>query len=138
VRAGADYYSDEYAVLDDSGKVYPFARELKMRAPGRKRQRLITVNALKGGVGVAPLSISHIVFTQYVEGGEWKPKPLSAGLAALEMMRHAIPVRRTPARVMAALAKAMEHAAAVRSQRGEASELARVLLETMNDLGQSE
>src|SRR5207249_4859741 len=34
VRAGATYYSDEYAVLDAQGRVFPFARPLSMRAGG--------------------------------------------------------------------------------------------------------
>src|SRR5262249_48159665 len=32
VRAGATYYSDEYAVFDRQGKVYPYARPLSLRA----------------------------------------------------------------------------------------------------------
>jgi hypothetical protein len=31
VRAGATYYSDEYAVLDRAGRVWPFARRLLLR-----------------------------------------------------------------------------------------------------------
>jgi hypothetical protein len=49
-------------------------------------------------------------------------------MAVLEMLRHTIPVQRTPARVMATLAKMMETATAVRSERGEASEAANSLL----------
>jgi hypothetical protein len=49
-------------------------------------------------------------------------------MAVLEMLRHAIPVQRTPARVMATLARMMETATAVRSERGEASEAANSLL----------
>ena len=34
--AGAAYYSDEYAVLDERGRVHPFARYLRQRATGGK------------------------------------------------------------------------------------------------------
>jgi hypothetical protein len=32
IRSGADYYSDEYAVLDAGGKVHPFLRPLEIRS----------------------------------------------------------------------------------------------------------
>jgi hypothetical protein len=128
VRAGASYYSDEYAVFDERGLVHPYARDLQMREAGGVEQRSVTVGQLYGSAGAAALPVSHVVFTDYVEGGRWRPQEVSSGLAVLEMMRHAIPVQRTPARVMAALAKVMETAAAVRSERGEASETARLLL----------
>src|SRR5262249_31072298 len=34
LRAGAKYYSDEFAVLDAAGRVHPWARPLRMRRPG--------------------------------------------------------------------------------------------------------
>src|SRR5207249_290373 len=36
VRAGATYYSDEFAVLDGQGRVHPFPRPLSLRANGGK------------------------------------------------------------------------------------------------------
>jgi len=58
---------------------------------------------------------------------------VSPGMAALEMLRHTIPVRRTPARVMATLAAMMETAVALHSERGEAAEMARALLIAITD-----
>ena len=58
--------------------------------------------------------------------------PARLGRNGPQMLRHAIPVQRTPARVMATLAKMMETATAVRSERGEAGETARVLLQAMD------
>ena len=34
-RSGAEYYSDEYAIIDEAGLVHPFARKLTMRENGR-------------------------------------------------------------------------------------------------------
>jgi len=132
IRTGAAYYSDEYAVLDEHGRVHPYARELQIREPGKAVQRSVAAEDLNGSVGIEPLAVSQVVFTEYVEGGCWRPEPVSAGMAVLEMMRHAIPVRRTPARVMATLAKIMATATAVRSERGEASEAVRSLLATVS------
>ena len=42
VQAGATYYSDEYAVLDDAGRVHPYPRPLSIRSsdgsPARQRR----------------------------------------------------------------------------------------------------
>jgi len=132
VRAGATYYSDEYAVLDDQGRVHPYPRALQMRQPGRPEQTAVAVEDLNGRAGIGPLPVSHVAFARYSQRAEWTAEPVSAGMAVLEMLRHAIPVRRTPARVMATLAKMMDSATALRSERGEATHAARSLLNTMN------
>jgi hypothetical protein len=132
VRAGATYYSDEYAVLDEQGQVHPYARDLQMREAGEPEQTPVAVEELGGRAGSAALAVSHVVFAEYEESGRWDPQPVSAGMAVLEMLRHTIPVQRTPARVMATLGKMMECAIAVRSGRGEASETARALLDWMD------
>ena len=135
VRAGATYYSDEYAVLDEHGRVHPYPRELQMRQPGGREQTPMSVKQLQGYAGTASLPVSHVVFANFVEGSQWEPQPVSAGLAVLEMLRHSIPVQRTPARVMATLAKMMESATALASERGEAPETARALLLAMSEGG---
>jgi hypothetical protein len=133
VRAGATYYSDEYAVLDEHGQVHPYARALQLRQQGSPVQTSVAISRLNGAAGTTPLPVSRVVFTQYVASGHWAPRPLSPGMAALEMLRHAIPVQRTPARVMATLAKMMETATALRSSRGEAGEAAGALLLAMGE-----
>jgi serine kinase of HPr protein (carbohydrate metabolism regulator) len=134
VRAGATYYSDEYAVLDEQGRVHPYPRDLQMREDGGVEQRAVAVEQFSGTVGTTALSVARVVFTEYVECGLWNPEAVSAGMAVLEMLRHAIPVQRTPARVMATLAKMMETAVAERSERGEARETAISLLEGTSGL----
>lgn len=132
VRAGATYYSDEYAVLDEQGRVHPYARDLHMREAGGVEQRSVAVEEFDGVAGTKPLPVALVVFTEYAECGRWDPEPVSAGMAVLEMLRHAIPVQRTPGRVMATLAKMTETAAAVRSARGEAKDVADSLLRAMS------
>ena len=132
VRAGATYYSDEYAVLDERGRVHPYPRTLHMREAGGVEQRSVAVEELDGVAGTIPLPVSLVAFAEYAESGRWDPEPVSGGMAVLEMLRHAIPVQRTPARVMATLATMMETAAAVRSKRGEAREVTGSLLRAMS------
>lgn len=132
VRAGAAYYSDEYAVVDASGKVHPYARDLQMRQSGSPVQTSLAVTHLNGTIGTTPLGVSRVVFTRYAVSGRWAAEPVSAGMAVLEMMRHTIPVQRAPAHVMATLARMMEAATALRSDRGEADKAAGALLRAMD------
>jgi hypothetical protein len=128
MSAGATYYSDEYALIDAGGWVHPYPRPLALRAPGSETQTPTDVETLGGVAGVEPLRVTHAVFSQYVPGAAWNPQRISAGMAALEMLRHAVPVRRTPQRVMEALARMLDGATVLQSPRGEAEETARVLL----------
>jgi hypothetical protein len=137
VRAGATYYSDEYAVLDEHGLVHPYARDLQMRQPGSPEQTAVSVDRLSGTAGTSPLPVSRVAFVEYKESAQWNPEPVSSGMAVLKMLQHTIPVQRTPGRVMATLAKMMKNAKAVRSERGEAFETARALLTAMAGYGSS-
>jgi hypothetical protein len=128
VRAGATYYSDEYAVLDENGLVHPYSRNLQIRKVGGTEQTAVAVERLNGSAGTSPLPVSRVVLTEFRPSGCWRPEPVSPGMAVLEMLRHTISVQRTPARVMATLAKVMETATAVRSERGEAAEVVGSLL----------
>jgi hypothetical protein len=128
VRAGATYYSDEYAVIDATGWIHPYARELQMRRPGDRAQRGVPAAAFGGSCGIERLRAAELVFCQYVSAGAWCADEISPGMAVLEMLRHTIPVQRTPARVMATLTAMMAGATARRAQRGEAKEAAYQLL----------
>jgi hypothetical protein len=134
VRAGAIYYSDEYAVFDQKGLVHPYPRALQMRPPGEAKQSALPVAALGGIAGIAAVPVRHIVFTRYAATAMWSPQPVSPGLAVLEMLRHAIPVQRTPARVMTTLAKVMHSAQAWRSDRGEARGIVDALLPLLDQV----
>src|SRR5260221_3989077 len=41
IRAGATYYSDEYAVLDGRGLVHPYARALGLRMPNSNQSKKV-------------------------------------------------------------------------------------------------
>jgi hypothetical protein len=128
VRAGAIYYSDEYALLDDQGRVHPYARALQMRRPGRSRQRSVAVTQLEGVAGTSPIPVARIYFSRYAAGAAWNPEPMPPGLAALQMLPHTIPIRRTPSRVLKTLAAVTSAASCWASPRGDADATARAIL----------
>jgi hypothetical protein len=128
VRAGATYYSDDYALIDARGMVHPYARDLQMRRPGKREQERVTVEDLHGKTGTTPVPVAHVVFTEFMESAQWSPEPLTPGLALLEMLRHTLPVKQRPGEVLATLGSMMRTAQAWRSKRGEAVFTAESLL----------
>jgi hypothetical protein len=127
VRAGATYYSDEYAILDARGRVHPFVRPLNRRT-GEGGLERITVAEIGGRAGTRPLAAGMILATRYEPGARWRPRRLSAGQAMMELLAHTLPARARPAESLAALARVTQSASVLKGRRGEAEELARVLL----------
>jgi len=129
VKAGADYYSDEFAVLDERGRVHPYPIPLAMR-PARDGDRAVKyrVEELGGVAGTRPLPVGLVLVTRYVGGARFRPRPLSAGRAVLELLTHTLPARRRPERVLDALTQAVAQASVLRGPRGEADETARQIL----------
>jgi len=136
VRAGATYYSDEFALLDSEGKVHPFTRDIRMRRPGAPDQVPLPLAQLDGRAGTNPLPISMVVFTEFTDSAEWAPQAVTPGQAVLELLLHSTPVQRTPARTLATLSAMVRNARAWRSQRGEAAGAARSLLAALATGGQ--
>jgi hypothetical protein len=129
VKAGADYYSDEFAVLDERGRVHPYPIPLAIR-PARDGDRPVKyrVEELGGVAGACPLPVGLVLITRYVGGARFRPRPLSAGRAVLELLTHTLPARRRPERVLDTLTQAVAQASVLRGTRGEAEETARQIL----------
>ena len=129
VKAGASYYSDEFAVLDERGRVHPYPIPLVMR-PGRDGAPTMKYRAqeMGGVVGVCRLPVGLVLITRYVSGTRFRPHPLSAGRAVLGLLAHTLPAHRRPGRVLDALTQAVAQALVLRGTRGEAEETARQIL----------
>jgi hypothetical protein len=130
VRAGATYYSDEFAVLDRRGRVHPFARSATMRNPETGEARRVPLEPA-AAAGLMPLPVGLVVATEYREGADWKPRSLSRAEAVLALLANAIAVRREPARVIAALERATARGRALEGPRGEAGAVAGLILEAL-------
>lgn len=128
VRAGATYYSDEYAVLDSRGRVYPFAKPLELREEGEFRQRKVNVAELGGHAGIKPLPVGLVLMTQYKRDARWRPRSLTAGKGVLEMLFNTVSARRSPERALATLHRVTAGAEVLKGVRGDAVELAAAVL----------
>lgn len=126
VRAGATYYSDEYAVLDEYGRVYPYPRPLSMRSAGARIA--IAPEDLGQVAGDEPLPVGLIVLSTFMPGAAWRPEIVSPGRAVLELIAHTVAIRNRPKAAMAALRSIVAGANVLLGQRGEAASLAPELL----------
>ena len=129
VRAGATYYSDEYAVLDARGRVHAYPQPLAIRDEQSARQVKRRAEELGGVTGTRPLPIGLVVISRYRDGSSWRPRRLTAGQAVLALLDNTIPARRKPRVVLPTLERALSEAAVLKGARGEAEETARLILD---------
>jgi len=130
VKAGAAYYSDEYAVLDDRGRVHHYARPLSIRESGKlKRPKKYHVEALGGRRGVKPLTVGLVVVSKYKPGALWRPRRLSEGEGALELMANTVSARRQPEAMLQAIRHVVSFAPVLKGERGDASQVVDFILE---------
>jgi hypothetical protein len=135
VRAGASYLSDEYAVLDERGRVHPFAKPLSVRGPSGcdRHAARVPVEALGGRVASRALPVGVVAFTTHRPGAAWVPALATRGQAVLEMLRHTAPARLRPQAVLSTLDAATAGALLLTGDRGEADAAARALLRSLDD-----
>lgn len=127
VKAGATYYSDEFAVLDEQGRVHPYPKPLSLR----NEQRIQidqSVESLGGIAGDAAVPVGLIAVTSYKPGGTWNPRRLTAGEGAMAVLGNTVPARERPQEAMRAIRAAVDGAVVLESERGEADEVAEKLL----------
>jgi len=129
VKAGATYYSDEYAVLDSKGMVHPFSRPLAIREGEGPQQTKYRVEELGGKAGHGPLPVGLVVVSQYKQDGKWRPRRLSAGQGALALLDNTVSIRRQPQFAFEAVQPLASHAEFVKSDRGEAEQVVRYILD---------
>lgn len=131
LKAGAEYYSDEYAVLDREGRVHAYARPLAVREGAGPEQTRRAADEFGGRAGERPLPVGLIVVSRYERGGRWRPRRLTPGEGVLEMLSNTVCARRSPERAMNALSKVAGRAVALAGVRGEAARAAESILRAL-------
>lgn len=124
VRAGAIYYSDEYAVLDAKGRVHPYAKPLSIRnIEDGYSQTDSPVEAFGGRAGTRPLPVGLVLVTKYRQGSQWRPRQLSPAMGAMALLANTVAARRQPEKTMDVLKNALGTSRILKSVRGEAMDL---------------
>jgi hypothetical protein len=131
VRAGAEYLSDEFAVLDSAGRVHPYPKPLSLRPHQSWAQVEIRAGEV-GAVGSGPAEVAVIASTRYA-AVEAALGPGSAGEAAIALFEHAVAARARSAAVLEAVRAAATDAVYLEGPRGEAEPTARALLACLDE-----
>jgi hypothetical protein len=132
VRAGADYYSDEYAVLDPRGLVRPYPRKLAIRPFDGSSPRPVPVEDLGGRAGRGPAEVALVAVLLHDAAFGWQSEPLTRGQAMLRMFDNTVAARSRPRAALSALENATLDARVLAGTRGDADETAALLLDILS------
>jgi len=132
VRAGGTYYSDEYAVFDTSGRVYPYAKPLSIKGKLDERPKKCVVEGLDR-LGFKPLPVGLVVVTEYKPNARWRPRVLSPGKALLALLDNTVLARVRSKFALKTLQRAVSSAIALKGKRGEAQNVVPSLLKRLEE-----
>jgi hypothetical protein len=138
VRAGATYYSDEYAVLDANGFVHAYGKPLSIRREIGARQEKRSIEEYGGKLGIKALPVGLVVVSQFREGASWRPRRLTAGLGALSLLDNMVAIRRQPEKALPIVRRVLADAVVLKGVRVEAGDLAPKLLAALGQLKENE
>lgn len=129
VSAGAEFYSDEYAIFDRAGQVIQYREPLITRGPnGREVTEIVAQGPDR------PLPASLVAITSYRDGASWAPREASVADGIVATMEHASRARPRAAETIETLRLALQNATVLVGERGDADETAAALLEAADSL----
>ena len=134
VEAGATYYSDDYAVIDPEGAIWPFPRRLHVRPTTPGPSHRVDPVASNWLVGAASVRAALVADVRYDATQGWEVEPLSHGQGALSLLDNTVAARERPQDSLRMMTNAMEGALAIKGTRDVAQKSADRLLKMVDDL----
>ncbi len=128
LRAGASYYSDQYAVFDYEGRVHPYPRELWLCTGAQVNPVRYRPEELGARSRTQAVEIGTVVFSSFRPGARSRFAALTPAAASAEVMTNAVSDRLDAQAAQAAIDKALAGAWILKGIRGEAQELVNLLL----------
>ena len=125
VRAGASYYSDEYAVLRPDGTLEPFTKPLAVR---RDDTTVAVPPRELGRIGTDPVPVALVAALRYAPGSSPEVTTASGSAAVLALVDNAVAARVRPEAVLAAAVAVGRTARFVTGERGDADTVVQDLL----------
>lgn len=124
LRAGATYYTDDYAVFDEQGRARPYPSRLLMRGgEGRK-----TPESLGAERGEDLIPVAVIALVRFAPDGAWSVRRRTPAEGALMLLQAAYGLE-DPSAMLPISRRAAGRAIVLEGERGEADEAAAALLE---------
>lgn len=134
IRLGAGYMSDEYAIMDSSGLVHPFERNLGVRFDPNEGAVPVDPAEFGGVKSTKPIEAGLVVFTGFVKDAKWNPESVTLGNGILQSVPEVIPFTFNTEFVLKVLNTTFKRAIIVKSDRGEARDTAPRILEVFDKL----
>jgi hypothetical protein len=133
VKAGATYYSDEYAVLDLEGRVHAFPRSPRLRPDVlNEHPESLSITPVNGA-SLCSLPVGLVLKTRYNPAGTWQPQVLTPGEALLALLENTVAVRSQSELSVKTLKCAVTSAIGLQSERADAASAARHILQLLNE-----
>jgi hypothetical protein len=132
VTAGAAYCSDEYAVLDQDGRIHPYARRLSIRDHNGRWTEEQPASDLGGLEMEDSAELAMVVVTRYRPGAFWQPRRPSSADGVVALLANTVPAQERPEECLRVLRRAIAGATVLQGDRGEAGPVAAALLEEFN------
>jgi len=134
IECGALYYSDEYAILDAEGILYPFPKLLSVRDEKNDQQQTdVPVEQFGGRAGTNKIPVGMVLICEFAPNARWKPKILSAAQGVLEIIRHTVPIRHNPKFTLDVLNRVADSAVIAKSKRPDAEKSVSSILKFIDE-----
>lgn len=130
-RAGAEYYSDEFAPIDRLGRVRAYSRPLSIRRGAVGVERMWPAE-LGSPIGDGPARVSLVALLRYDEASGWEVRQVSRARAILGLLDNTVPAQTRPVESLNAMERATRGVTAISGTRGDADQAATILLETIS------
>jgi hypothetical protein len=127
LRRGAEYFSDEYALIDDEGRVHPYPRPLMVRN-GSPEQLPKLASDYNATVSAVPAAVGWIFSLQYERGKDWNVTGAPQSIALLDLLRNTPQVLADSPEIVDGFQRAVEGAACYSGIRGDAVDAAERIL----------
>jgi hypothetical protein len=134
VRAGATYLSDEFAPIDDRGRVDPFPRPLTFKTANVQRPHLVSVESMGGVQERRALDVGLIVFAPYMQVKRWRPRRVSPGRGVFQMLVNCVSAQTRPQEALERLGRIATQVPVLSGGRGDADETAALILRRLDAL----
>jgi hypothetical protein len=125
---GAEYSSDEYALLDDAGDVHPWPRALMIRGEGGASCPTPPLE-LNARVRERVARPALLLFLERWDGASFEARPIAQGDAVLRLLRNTPEILEDRPHALPRLAAAARRARAFAGTRGAADDSAKRILE---------
>lgn len=133
IKRGCQYYSDEYAVINEEGLVEPYAKKLSLRGIiDAYRQVDVPAVELGGETGAANIPVGTVLITEYKENARVKFQTASAGEGMIGLIANSVSIRENPQFVLQVLTPIANGARVIKTKRGAAEKFAERLLEHLD------